>query len=193
MRVIVGIFAFALFNYSIAQKDYRGKEKTFIGTLFTSAKFVTPDNFPNDSILNEYVLSWNVQQIKEFGKYDLKKALRLDVLEIDIEPTKKANGLINWETREKPPKITEGNIDEVISVLDLEQFDGLVICYVVDKFDKINQMATIWFVVIDTKTKKSILSHKFQTHPSGFGVRNYWLNCFYELVKDIRRVSHQWR
>jgi hypothetical protein len=189
MKRIISLFGIAilLVNISYTQES---AQRVFIGTLFTSAKFVTQESFKPASEMPEYVRSWNSQQIKEFSKYNIKEALRLSKLHIDIDPTKTLNETLDYTKAfaGKTKEVTKEQLNEVIQDLDLEGYEGyFAICYVVASFDKINQEATIWFTAIDCNTKKVEFAEKFVTKPSGFGLRNYWLNCFYEMIKEIKK------
>lgn len=61
--------------------------------------------------------------------------------------------------------------------------------FIVESFDDLTKLGTVWVVIVNTETNQVVLCDKFIKSPSGFGLRNYWGRVFYNLFFDIQKYA----
>lgn len=170
------------------------REITWLGIDFSKAKF-TRDGFEmTQEIMRRYFNDWNMLIITDQKKYDVRMSFRKPVMQYDLSWVSKKN---------KSVKIN--NVLSDFITVDAIQTDEAIVNYVqsnllpsvttysllfiVESFDDMTKLGTVWVVIVNTETNQVVLTDKFIKSPSGFGLRNYWGRVFYNLFFDIQKYA----
>lgn len=170
------------------------REITWLGIDFSKAKFTRSGFEMTQEIMRRYFNDWNMLVITDQKKYDVRMSFRKPVMQYDLSWVSKKN---------KSVKIN--NVLSDFITVDAIQTDEAIVNYVqsnllpsvttysllfiVESFDDMIKLGTVWVVIVNTETNQVVLTDKFIKSPSGFGLRNYWGRVFYNLFFDIQKYA----
>lgn len=170
------------------------REITWLGVDFSKAKFTRSGFEMTQEIMRRYFNDWNMLIISDQKKYDVRMSFRKPVMQYDL----------SWVSKKNKALKINNVISDFITV-DAIQTDESIINYVqsnllpsvttygllfiVESFDDLTKLGTVWVVIVNTETNQVVLCDKFIKSPSGFGLRNYWGRVFYNLFFDIQKYA----
>lgn len=170
------------------------REITWLGVDFSKAKFTRSGFEMTQEIMRRYFNDWNMLIISDQKKYDVRMSFRKPVMQYDL----------SWVSKKNKALKINNVISDFITV-DAIQTDESIINYVqsnllpsvttygllfiVESFDDLTKLGTVWVVIVNTATNQVVLCDKFIKSPSGFGLRNYWGRVFYNLFFDIQKYA----
>lgn len=159
---------------------------TWIGIDYSQARFVGAAGFTDPSDLPRFLLAWNDFVITEPDKYDVKKALGISDVTIDLTYTYEINEGLDTEAmvQEEDHKITQKEAETVARSYDLSGIQGTAALLVAECYNKKETKGSHWLILIDAQTSEIISAEHFVEKPGGFGLRNYWARTIYELLKS---------
>ena len=107
--------------------------------------------------------------------------------EIDIEPMLQLSAACNYDGL-KILKTTyeECNSEAVVSTYTLPQSEGLGVVLVAKLLNKPQAVATYDVVIFDIATRKVLSKKEVTGEARGFGLRNYWANTVYRVLRSTR-------
>lgn len=166
-------------------------EATWYGLDFSKIKLIGSDAFTNASnIKNKFFPSWNNLILDESAKYDLKLIFHKDEVSFDLSIVEKRNKLpeadelvIDHEDYTLDKKIIEGIIKEY----DTEAKEGIGIVFIMESFNKPENLGTMWVTYFDIATKNVLLTEKMSGKAGGIGLRNFWAKTYYNVMLEIRK------
>lgn len=171
----------------------------YLGMDFTQARFVGIEGFTNPMMMqNKYIPSINGLIFSEPEKYSMRLPLRLTTARYN--PTVDYITKINSEamiadhiTMDGTFKLSEEDIQKQISSYEIDE-EGLGFVMMVEKLNKLQEIAHVHLVFFDMKSKEVVYSEKVMATPMGFGWRNYWARAFYNITQDIQMKYYaKWR
>ena len=166
---------------------------TWIGIDYSVAKFVGAAGFTDAEELPKYLLAWNDFVITEPDKYDVKKALGVPSVTIDLAYTYATNKELDTKAmiQEEAYEISQEQAEAVAKSYDLSKIEGTVALLVAECYNKKVTKGSHWLVMIDAQSSEILSAERFVEKPGGFGLRNYWARTIYELLgskeKEVRK------
>ncbi len=170
------------------------REITWLGIDFSKAKFTRSGFEMTQEIMRRYFNDWNMLIITDQKKYDVRMSFRKPVMQYDL----------SWVSK-KNKSVKVNNVLSDFITVDAIQTDETIVNYVqsnlfpsvttysllfiVESFDDLTKLGTVWVVIVNTETNQVVLTEKFIKSPSGFGLRNYWGRVFYNLFFDIQKYA----
>lgn len=173
-------------------KFLKEKEITWLGIDFSIAKFTKKGFNFTQEILLQYINSWNMLIISDQKKYDIRLSLRKPIMEYDLSMVTKRNKTIRLQSLltdyiSLSSIFSEQDIAQYISTLEIPRHSDFALLFIVESFDEMTKMGSVWVVLIDTTMRKPILCEKFLKKPSGLGLKNYWARVFYNIIFDVQK------
>ncbi len=168
----------------------------WFGLDFSSAKMIGPEGFTNpEEIVNRFFRSWNNLILNEQNKYDIKSFFRKNNVIYDLKVVTKRNSKVNpdelviesWESHE----ITKDEIQEIINEYDSDK-SGLGLVFIIESFNKIEDIGTMHVTFFDIESSEVLLSRKKQGESGGFGLRNYWARSYYNVMLECEEKYEEW-
>lgn len=161
---------------------------TWYGLDFSNIKLIGSEGFTDpDAIKNQFFYSWNNLIITETDKYDLAGFFHKSSVENDLSIVKERNMLpdpdelvINTDY-----SFGEDEVKKIISEYDITGKEGIGLVFIMESFNKNEELGYMWVSFFDIETKEVLLSNKMSGKPGGFGIRNYWAKSFYNVMKSI--------
>ncbi len=171
---------------------------TYMGIDFSNAKCFGEERFDVTDITRKI----NDLVINEYDKYNVTEALKKNFVNIKFDLTWKLNAKIeadNFFTYSPGDlnKMKEEDIQKIVSMYDFSSYEknkGIGLVFIVDNINKKEDKESVWVTFLDMNSNKVIFTEKVIGKSGGFGLRNYWVRPFYEIIKDIKStLFKQWK
>jgi hypothetical protein len=190
-------------TYSFSQtvsEIYNLKEITWFGLDFTKTKIVGEFGAPENTgavIKDAHFKAWNNLMINEAEKYNLKKPFHKEKIEYKFEKAFAYNNEVN-------PDSIRVNANVIVRPLSLSTIKniaakyaepsskGVGVVFIVESFNKIEDIGSIDVVFFDKSTGAVLLSQNMKNTPGGFGVRNYWARTILIAIENVGRSWKGW-
>ena len=180
-------FGSTLFAQSISDIS-KAKEWTWFGIDYTNCYFLTPMDFPNISDLEDKIAAWNNLIIMEKAKF-IEKPFKGKKIIFYTDMIKDRNEEIDVKSRLsedgfKTTHIETGMIQEIVSSYFIEDdMTGIGLVLIAESYSKPNVQGSYYVTFFDIESRKVISSERMLGKAKGFGLRNYWANSFYIVLK----------
>lgn len=208
MKKIITITALFISSLTIqaqltAKDVFTKTEIVWYGLDFTKAHFVGQFDqgfgiMPAKGwdMRNKWIPEWNALIGREPQNFDLRKAFRKDIVHFDLGPvnelTKKMDGDLCMSFN--PASISPAEISQMVTqYTNSERKEGLGVVFIVENFNKAEQMADVYVTFFDIATKKVLFIEKAQGKPFGNGMRNYWAGAVKNILKQIDGDYKSWK
>ena len=183
-------------NSQTAQDLFRSDSRiTWLGIDFSHVRLI--GNFAEFyeagtkgpvQIITDYFPKWNRIVLDESEKYDIRGMLwRMDI-DYDIDMIMDLNYRANPDSMESynTRRFTGQDIQSYVNQYNLEGREGIGVLFIAECLNKSYEEAYYHFVAINMKTRDVLFHKRLRGEPSGFGLRNYWANSIYSIIKDIK-------
>lgn len=177
-----------------AQVSVKDKSITFFGLDFSKCKMVGTDGFSNPSdITGRMFGEWNNLIVNEKAKYDVKYAFNKTEVTYDFSIVEKRNATVKAAelVTNNSYQIDAKTVGTVIKGYT-GKTKGLGIVLVVEKFDKTEELASVFVTYFDIAGRKVLLTERVTAKPVGFGFRNYWAGAIAKILKDCHNKTSGW-
>lgn len=191
-------FAMALF-FSVAvfgqseKQVFAASEITFYGLDFTQSKMIGAEGFTNpQEIVSSFFKKWNMIIKNEYKKYNLGEAHDKNVT-LELDNTIERSIAVNADdiVVSSSHSISDKEISTVLRDLKRDQTEGVGLIYIVESFDKPAEKGSIYAVYFDIASNDVLMKVHFMESPGGFGIRNYWSNVTYEVIKRTKKEFYK--
>ena len=182
------IFASTISAQSVSDIS-KAKEWTWFGIDYTSCYFLSPMDFPSVSDLRSKIGAWNDLVLLERAKFIEKPfggkdfVYYVDMIkdrneEIDVKGHISEDG---FKTTHLEPNM----IQEMINSYFIDdELTGIGLVLIAESYSKPNVKGSYYVTFFDIESRKVISTERMLGKPKGFGLRNYWANSFYIVLKS---------
>ncbi len=176
------------------------KDITWLGLDFTSAKFIGDrQRLGTSSDIQRLLQSWNDLIMTENEKFGIGQYIGKTKVTSDFSVTKEHNAALDVLDMTSSDSKDEFHlrtsmIQEIINGYDFKDNQGVGVMFVVEAFNKTTEQGAAWITFVNLSTKEVFFAERITGNASGFGLRNYWGNSFYGMMKQIKkREFEMWR
>lgn len=198
--VVMTLFCATLHAQDMQDIFDRKTPVTWLGLDFSGARLIGDrQRLGSISDVQHLIEAWNDLMVKEAEKYDVAIAIDKIKAENAIEITKEHNaGLDVSEMFSNELKdhfhLRPDDIVAIVADYDFKGKTGLGVMFNVESFSKLNDEAALWVTFINMGTKEVFFSERVTGEPGGAGLRNYWANAVYNIMKSMRKKEFEmWR
>jgi len=208
MKKIIAITALFVSSLNIqaqltAKDVFTKNEIVWYGLDFTKAHFIGQFDqgfgiMPAKGwdMRNKWIPEWNSLIGREPQNFDLRKTFRKDIVQFDLGPvgelTRKMDGDLCMSFN--PATISAADIGQMVKLYEgAERKEGVGLVFIVENFNKAEQMATVYVTFFDIATKKVLFSEKVEGKPFGNGLRNYWAGSIKNVLKAAESDYKSWK
>lgn len=176
-----------------------GKEKlTFFGYDFTQAKFIGSAGFTDANGLKDYFMpEWNKMIFMEPKKYSLQFPLKLqaDKYTSSTDMIVALNKTIDMKGRiiDVPYSLTEEQARKSIEQYKPEIKEGVGCSFVIERFDKPEELCAAWVVFFDLSDMKIINIEKMEAKVGGIGLKNYYASGLAKITEKLGKNYKTWK
>lgn len=166
------------------------KKLTWFGIDYTHCYFVTPYDFPNTGDLKTKLQVWNDLVLYERAKF-IEKTLKGKYVKYYPDAVEAKNDKIDIKSRLKDnvsnsDLLKEDQVQDIINGYAIESgMEGTGLVLIAMSYDKPAEEGVYYVTFFDIATKKIFSTEQMSGKASGFGLRNYWANTFYKVLKQI--------
>ena len=127
--------------------------------------------------------------ISEMDKYDIRKFLKMNVDNMDVDVSVKQT--LNrdpktLETYNETERLSVDTIKNVIKGLELKENKGYGLMIFADFLNKKKQVGIYQYVFFDIASREIVETWEATGEAGGFGFRNYWAKSVYNTLKTNR-------
>ncbi len=181
-------------NESLFTEFLHNREILWTGINFAKAKFTKEGFNFTQEVMQHYFHDWNMLILNDQKKYDIRMSFRKPVMQYDLATVTKINKGVRLSSLltnriDLKDLLTEDKIREYIARISAPADQAFALTLLVESFDSVAKVASIWVVVYQTSSGEVALCEQFLKTPSGFGTRNYWGRTFYNLLFDIKSYA----
>ena len=192
--IVCLLFTLFIAGANAQQVTIQERQATFYGLDFSKSKMIGSEGFSNPTdIIDRFFFEWNNLLLNEKSKYNVKTAFNKEIIDYDLVAVSEKN-----KTVKTAELVTNSSysIDEKVVEQQVRSYPvkgkGLGIVLIVEKFDKTNELATVWATYFDKSTKKVLLTRKVVGKPSGFGLKAFWANAIGRIMESCRGYAKAW-
>jgi hypothetical protein len=175
-------FAFGQSGKSAAAKD--AKSITFYGVDFSLAKTFGVGESP--AMLKNAFDNINMLFITEAKKYNIYSAFSKDEVVNSFDMVNQLNRAIDEASLNGTNKNYTISSEELAKHVKSYKAEGkgVGLIFIAERLDKLESMGYFHVVFFDIKTKEILFERSVAGHAAGFGLRNYWANPIYKIMKE---------
>ncbi len=173
----------------------------YLGIDFSKNKIINDPNANSFDVRNKLYPSINNVIVGEPRKYDFKRAFHKSIVNSDLTAVRAKTEKINAEdiissNTADFNRLTESDISSVVKGLSISSRQGIGCLFVMEGMKKEGKWghAAIWVALVDMKTKKVLMTERFEDKGVGFGNRNFWAAQIKSVLEKIERVKYkEWK
>jgi hypothetical protein len=191
-------FSFFLTVTLSAQDIFSSKTKiTWLGCDFTGMKY-----FGDAGTVSEREIVLNTEKINnvivaEGKKYNFAEAFKRMTVETDLTMVNDLNSnmapddLITMKSSELQ-RWKKEDIEKAVAGYPLKGAAGEVgLVFIVEGLDKSNEKGYMWVTFVNMDSKKVLFTERLAGKAQGFGFRNHWAYCVYDILKQIKSTKYK--
>jgi len=177
-----------IFQQSDVKVSWLGVDFSHVKLIGNFAEFFEAGEKSSWQIRDIYFPSWNGIILSEPDKYDIRGMLRKPNIWYDIDMIGEINAQANVDDMESYNnyKFTDDDIQSFVSQYNLKDKEGIGVLFIAECLNKNALEAYYHFVAISMPTGDILFHERLRGEPNGFGLRNYWANSIYHVIKNIR-------
>lgn len=200
--VLIILLSTKLNAQSLGDLFEKDTKVTWVGVDFSHMKligefshFMDLGNQTSTELKDKYFPAWNDIIAYESDKYDVQGMLRKKEIEYDLDMMYEINDstdLSKIKSR-KAVELQKSDIQEIISQYQIEKSTGIGVGLVCEYFSKNYKEAYFHFVAFSMSDKNILIHERLKGEPGGFGIRNYWANSIYDVLRRVEGEYKNWK
>ena len=177
-----------LFKASDTKIYWLGIDFSHVQLVGDFSQFNSAGEKSSVEVKNKYFPAWNEIVLNEAKKYDVKGMLRKENMVYDIDMIADVNSKAAVEELEvnNPVQYTREEVEKFVKRYKPASKDGIGIVFVAESLNKRELEAWYHFVAIDLSNNQVLVYDRLKGKPAGIGLRNYWANTIYDVIKEIK-------
>jgi hypothetical protein len=175
-------------------------EVTWLGLDFSSTKLIGDrEKFGSESDVRRLLEAWNQLILTEFEKFDIAKAIKRSKVERSIDVTNEHNAEVDvlsmfTDDEKAHLHLNPNDVEELVGRYDFKGKTGLGLMFVVESFNRFAEEGSIYVTFVNMGSKEVLFTERLVGEPKGFGMRNYWAGCIYQVINKIgKKEFEMWR
>jgi len=173
---------------------------TYLGIDYTKNKLINNSEANTYDIKNKLYQSINEVVVNEPRQYDISAAFRKTNISKDLSAMKAKNDKINADDIPSMngsdfSRLQEADIAAAVRGLSLSK-SGIGLVFVMEgmKHEGKRHYGAVWVALIDMKSKKVLMTERFETEASGAGFRNMWASIIKKTLNTIEKKKYkEWK
>lgn len=167
-------------------------EIVWLGIDFSRVKLIGPAGFSDlHAILSTQIHAMNDVFIKENNKFDLVKYLRKKP-RYQAEQVYQHNMNISPEgivlVTDPGNRMDANTVQQIVDECKFPLQPAIGMLFAAEALDKNQVAAFVWVAFVDMSTGKVIAASKYAGRAGGLSFRNFWVNAFFDVLKQLAPV-----
>jgi len=195
LLLVLFIFTFTLASVK-AQSESKiasSKDWTWFGIDYTHCYFIMSYDFPSVSDLESKIEAWNNLILVEREKF-IEKTLKSQDVDFSVDMVKSLNEDIDVKSRISNDEMLSKHLDpgmipEIVSNYKVpDGLSGIGLIFIAESYSKPNEQGAYYVTFFDITTKKVLSTERKLGKAKGFGLRNFWANSYYVILKELGKT-----
>lgn len=173
---------------------------TYLGIDYTKNKLINNSEANTYDIKNKLYQSINELVVNEPRNYDVSAAFRKTNVSKDLSAMKTKNDRINADDIPSMDgsdfsRLKEADIAASVRELSLGK-PGIGLVFVMEgmKHEGKKRYGAVWVTLIDMKSKKVLMTERFEMEATGAGFRNMWASVIKKTLNAIEKKKYkEWK
>jgi hypothetical protein len=165
-------------------------EIVWLGLDYSLVRFIGGVDAFSDlpKIRSHYFRSWNELILLEKDKYDVASAFGAGNVRYEMDRAISRSEARNMEgiLQTASYSIDESQVRALVRSYTEPGTDQLGALFVMETLDKVRQQSTMWLVVFNRSSGEILHLKWYSGKAGGFGFRNYWARCYYNVLNSLR-------
>ncbi len=125
--------------------------------------------------------------LSQSEKYDCGHMINKTIL-VDIDPICRHNTAADYSGMIQKRRNVGASVDVAAAVASyrLQETEGVGMVFIAELLDKGRGCAVHHVVCFDIATREVLFDRRVETKAGGFGLRNYWANTVYQVIRRVR-------
>jgi len=193
LMLLAAIIVSAGLNAQSSSDIRNASEWTWLGIDYTNCYFLTKMDFPSVSDLESKISAWNNLVLLEREKFVVKTLVGKNIIYY-IDMVQTINSDIDVKSRLtddgfQSTHIEEVQIQEIVGSYDLPaDMSGIGLVFIAESYSKPNVQGAYYVTFFDISSKKVLSTTRMLGKAKGFGMRNYWANSYYLVLKNLGKL-----
>ena len=156
------------------------------------ARMVGSHGFNNHAAIRDRLFySWNLIMHKEKNKFNLQAQLGVPNYRTLFDWNANRNRYVSMDglVTDQPYGLNEAGIYHYVENYynDINS-SGVGVSFIVESFNKREEVAYIWVTFFDIESKKVIFTTRRAGKAGGMGIRNFWANAVHKVILGLRNI-----
>jgi len=173
---------------------------TYLGIDYTKNKLINNSEANTYDIKNKLYQGINELVVNEPRNYDISAAFRKTNVSKDLSAMKTKNDRINADDIPSMDgsdfsRLKEADIAAAVRELSLNK-TGIGLVFVMEgmKHEGKKHYGAVWATLIDMKSKKVLMTERFEMEAAGAGFRNMWASVIKKTLNAIEKKKYkEWK
>jgi len=181
-------------SYAQSSADISNSTKwTWFGIDYTHCYFIMSYDFPSVSDLESKISAWNNLVLVEREKY-LVKPFKGKTLDFSVDMVKGLNEGMDVKSRISndgmlASHLESSEIQDIVNKYKIpEDLSGVGLIFIAESYNKPDEKGAYYVTFFDIASKKVLSTERMLGKASGFGLRNYWANSYYVILKELGKT-----
>jgi hypothetical protein len=150
-------------------------------------------DFPSVSDLESKISAWNNLVLVEREKY-LVKPFKGKTLDFSVDMVQELNEGMDVKSRISndgmlASHLESSEIQDIVNKYKIpEDLSGVGLIFIAESYNKPDERGAYYVTFFDIASKKVLSTERMLGKASGFGLRNYWANSYYVILKELGKT-----
>jgi hypothetical protein len=150
-------------------------------------------DFPSVSDLESKIAAWNNLVLTEREKF-LVKPFKGKTLDFSVDMVQELNEGMDVKSRisndeQLSSHMESSQIQEIVNSYKIPgDLSGVGLIFIAECYNKPNEQGSYYVTFFDIASKKVLSTERMLGKASGFGLRNYWANSYYVILKYLGKT-----
>lgn len=181
-------------SYAQSSEDISNSTNwTWFGIDYTNCYYIMSYDFPSVSDLESKIGAWNNLVLTEREKF-LVKPFKGKTLAYSIDMVTEINEGIDVKSRisndaSLGTHMDKSQIQEIVNNYQIpDDLSGIGLIFIAECYNKPDEQGAYYVTFFDIASKKVMSTERKLGKASGFGMRNYWANSYYVILKELGKT-----
>ncbi len=190
LLILLTALSFSATSFGQSSDIANSKNWTWLGIDYTHCYFITSIDFVDADGVFSMTKSWNNLVYSEREKY-IEKTLVGKKVTFSADMIKDRNMDIDMDKMITDDEslykhLDRAQIDDIVSSYNIpHDLSGIGLVFIADSYSKPEEAGAYYVTFLDLDTKEVLSTERKSGKAKGFGLRNYWANSFYRVLKEV--------
>lgn len=191
--LIIGTLVVSSSNAQSSADVANSTKWTWFGIDYTNCYFIMSYDFPSVSDLESKITAWNNLVLTEREKF-LVKPFKGKTLDFSVEMVQELNDGIDVKSKISNDEMLSSHmessqIQEIVKNYSVpEDLSGVGLVFIAESYSKPNEQGAYYVTFFDIASKKVLSTERMLGKAKGFGLRNFWANSYYVILKELGKT-----